>query len=87
MRSVSPNLFCMKSFSGQQYKKMVNIGQLIKEELEKQGRSAGWLAKELHCNRSTVYRALGRNSIDTAMLADISKALHKDFFKILSDSL
>lgn len=26
---------------------MVNIGQLIKEELEKQGRSAGWLAKEL----------------------------------------
>ena len=38
---------------------MVNIGQLIKEELEKQGRSAGWLAKELHCNRSTVYRALG----------------------------
>lgn len=66
---------------------MVNIGQLIKEELEKQGWSAGWLAKELHCNRSTVYRALGRNSIDTAMLADISKALHKDFFKILSDSL
>lgn len=47
---------------------MVNIGQLIKEELEKQGRSAGWLAKELHCNRSTVYRALGRNSIDTACL-------------------
>ena len=61
---------------------MVNIGQLIKEELEKQGRSAGWLAKEVHCNRSTVYRALGRNRIDTAMLADISKVLHKDFFKM-----
>ena len=35
---------------------MINIGKIIKDELDRQGHSVGWLAKELECNRSTVYR-------------------------------
>ncbi len=66
---------------------MLSIGQIIKEELDKQGLSAGWLAKELGCNRSSIYRCLSRNSIDTALLADISRVLGRDFFKDLSDNL
>lgn len=66
---------------------MLSIGQIIKEELDKQGLSAGWLAKELWCNRSSIYRCLSRNSIDTALLADISRVLGRDFFKDLSDNL
>jgi len=66
---------------------MVNIGQIIKEELDRQGHSAGWLARELGCNRSTIYRAIGRNSIDTAMLTEISKVLQTDFFKVLSNNI
>lgn len=66
---------------------MLSIGQIIKEELDKQGLSAGWLAKELGCNRSSIYRCLSKNSIDTALLADISRVLGRDFFKDLSDNL
>lgn len=66
---------------------MLSIGQIIKEELDKQGLSAGWLAKELGCNRSSIYRCLSRNSIDTALLADISRVLGRDFFKDLSNNL
>ncbi len=66
---------------------MLSIGQIIKEELDKQGLSAGWLAKELGCNRSSIYRCLSRNSIDTALLAEISRVLGRDFFKDLSDNL
>ena len=66
---------------------MLSIGQIIKEELDKKGLSAGWLAKELGCNRSSIYRCLSRNSIDTALLADISRVLGRDFFKDLSDNL
>ena len=66
---------------------MLSIGQTIKEELDKQGLSAGWLAKELGCNRSSIYRCLSRNSIDTALLAEISRVLGRDFFKDLSDNL
>ena len=66
---------------------MLSIGQIIKEELDKQGLSAGWLAKELGRNRSSIYRCLPRNSIDTALLAEISRVLGRDFFKDLSDNL
>ena len=66
---------------------MINIGKMIKEELDQQGHSAGWLARELQCNRSTVYRYVSRNSIDTAVLAEISIILKKDFFKIISEEI
>lgn len=66
---------------------MLSIGQIIKEELDKQGLSAGWLAKELGCNRSSIYRCLSQNSIDTALLSEISRVLGRDFFKDLSDNL
>lgn len=66
---------------------MLSIGQIIKEELDKQGLSAGWLAKELGCNRSSIYRCLSRNSIDTALLSEKSRVLGRDFFKDLSDNL
>ena len=52
---------------------MVNIGLRIKEELQQQERTISWLARKLNCNRSTVYRILNKNSIDT-MLLDLQPA-------------
>ena len=66
---------------------MINIGKMIKDELDRQGHSVGWLAKELECNRSTVYRYVARNILDTAILAEISIILKKDFFKIISEEI
>ncbi len=66
---------------------MVNIGQVIKEELERQGRSVGWLAKQIGRSRSVVYRFVANNSMDTDVLANISRVLHRDFFKDLSDDI
>lgn len=66
---------------------MINVGQIIKEELDRQERSVGWLAKKIGCNRSAVYRYVARNSIDTAVLAEISVALKHDFFKDLSEGI
>lgn len=66
---------------------MVNIGQIIKEELEAQERTVSWLAKKLNCHRSVVYRILNKNSIDTCLLLNISLILHRDFFTIYSEEL
>lgn len=66
---------------------MISIGRIIKDELDRQERTAGWLARELGCNRSTIYRCLSKNSIDTALLAEISRILGRDFFKDLSDDV
>ena len=64
---------------------MMNIGQNIKNELDRQERSVSWMAHKLGCNRCAVYRILHRNSIDTALLARISNILNHDFFKELSE--
>lgn len=66
---------------------MVNIGQRIKEELERQERPVSWIARKLNCSRNGVYRIMKKNSIDTAVLGQISEILHFNFFKELSDSV
>lgn len=64
---------------------MTQIGELIKNELERQERSITWFAKKLNIDRSNAYRMFKKNSIDTEMLLKISIVLHKDFFRYLSE--
>lgn len=66
---------------------MINIGQSIREELMRQERTVSWLARRLGCNRAAVYRIMGKNSIDTAMLWRISLLLRRDFFADISAEL
>ena len=64
---------------------MKPLGQRIKEELERQERTVSWFAQKLMCNRANVYNIFMRESIDTALLMRISKVLHYNFFKEMSD--
>lgn len=66
---------------------MVNIGECIKDELERQERTVSWLARKLNCTRAAVYRIFAKNSIDTALLTSISQILHRNFFQDLSDDV
>ena len=66
---------------------MVNIGQRIKDELQRQERTVSRLARKLNCTRASVYRIFEKNSIDTALLANISQVLHHNFFEELSDEV
>lgn len=59
---------------------MVNIGQMVKEELQRQERTVSWLARKLNCNRAGIYRIMEKNSIDTAQLLTISIVLKRNFF-------
>lgn len=63
------------------------IGELIKQELKKQGKTSVWLADELGCHRTNVYKIYGRASIDTGMLFHICQLLKVDFFKLYTDAL
>ena len=64
-----------------------HIGELIKEELHKQGRSNVWLAQQLSCNVRTVAKIFHKQTIDTQQLLQISRVLDYDFFKIFSEVL
>jgi hypothetical protein len=60
----------------------LHIGNEIRNELLRQGRSVAWLARELGYDRSNFYRVLNAPSIDTALLLRISQLLRNDFFQI-----
>lgn len=62
-----------------------HIGQLIKEELARQGRSITWLAKQLGYSRQNAYKVFSRKWIYTDLLLKISDLLDYDFFKCFSE--
>lgn len=62
----------------------MHIGIAIKEELEKQGKSVVWFAKQLSCHRTNIYRIFEKASIDTNILMHISQILEHDFFAAYS---
>lgn len=66
---------------------MIHVGALVKQELRKQGVSVTWLARQLHKERSGVYKMLHRKSIDISTLMLISVALNHDFFADISKRL
>lgn len=61
-------------------KNEIHIGNLILQELSAQRRSASWLAEQLACDRTNVYKIFKKKSIDTQLLLRISRILDKDFF-------
>ncbi len=58
----------------------LHIGNEIRNELLRQGRSVAWLARELGCKREQCYRIFAKKSIDTDLLLRISKILQHNFF-------
>ena len=61
--------------------KDVHIGQLIKSELKRQGRTANWIAAKIFCEKSNIYKLFRRKSIDLDQLMRISEVLNHNFLK------
>ncbi len=61
--------------------KDVHIGNMIKEELNYQGRTVNWFAKGIYCEKSNVYKMFKRKSIDLEQLMKISEVLDHNFLK------
>lgn len=61
------------------------IGERIKQELKRQGKTSVWLAKQLGCHRTNIYKVYAKSTIDTGMLLHISRILGFNFFSLYSD--
>ena len=84
----SPRLFIFKAFRGKELQKTnlaMHIGNKIYEEVKRQGKTTVWLAKELSCDRTNVYRIYEKSSIDLSLLMRISNILKFNFFELLSE--
>ena len=62
-----------------------HLGNMIKAELSRQGRSITWLARQIDCTRENLYQLFRSPWLHTHTLYKISKALDYDFFKVCSD--
>jgi transcriptional regulator with XRE-family HTH domain len=58
----------------------VDIGKLIKETVRLNNVSIAEFAEKINCTQRNVYKIFNKQSIDTALLTKISKALEKNFF-------
>lgn len=58
-----------------------HLGKLLKAELARQGRTATWLARQVHCTPENIYKAYRSQWISMPLLFEICKALDYDFFK------
>ncbi len=63
---------------------MIDIGVIIREKLKERGKPVVWLARQLSCSRTNIYKIFDKRSIDTNELMRISKILEYDFFKLYS---
>lgn len=63
----------------------IHIGSIIKEELDRQGRTVAWFATQLCYSHNHIYKIFNKPSIDTGLLFRISKILNHDFFLDISE--
>ena len=66
---------------------MLEIGTLIRQKLKERKRTIVWLAENLSCSRTNVYKIFDKRSIDTDYLLRISDILEYDFFELYSQEL
>ena len=62
----------------------MNVGKAILMVLQRQGRTAKWLAAQIPCERTNVYKIFKRHDIDTDLLQRLCVILDHDFFQDLS---
>lgn len=63
------------------------IGQIIREELRRQGHTNEWLAERINVHPRTVQKIFLKPTIDTQQLLAISQVLDVDFFQLYSSLL
>lgn len=61
--------------------KEVHVGEMIRGELRRQGRTVTWFATQICCEKSNVYKLFRRSSIDVGQLMMISEALKHNFLR------
>ena len=63
----------------------IHIGNLIRDELRRQGHTNEWLMDRIGVSERTLQRLFNKPSIDTQQLFLISSVLKTDFFQFYSD--
>jgi len=62
----------------------IHIGLLIRKKMKDERRSVGWLANQLNCDRSNIYKLYKKSNMDIIQLVRICDIFDHDFFNDIS---
>ena len=62
-----------------------DIGKIIQEKLDEKKRTIAWLAREIGCNKSNLYKKIKENNLSKELIFSVSIALKEDFFIYYSE--
>ena len=65
----------------------IHIGNLIRDELRRQGHTNAWLAEQIGVTPRTLQKLFNKPSIDTQYLLLICQVLRTDFFRFYTGVL
>lgn len=65
----------------------MHIGNIIKQKTIERKKTVVWLARNLPCSRTNIYKIFDRSTIDTGTLLRISILLEFDFFSLYSKEM
>jgi len=65
----------------------MHIGHRIRDIARRQGRTSVWLARELGCDRTNIYRIYDKQSLDSSVLLRISRILQHNFLAELAEEV
>ena len=63
----------------------LHFGNLIKYQLQREGRSVNWFALQMNSDRSNMYKILTRPHLNSEFILRASLILDHDFFKDISE--
>lgn len=63
---------------------MLHVGLLIKEKLKERGHTCVWLAAQMECSRTNLYKIFNKKYVGSRDLEKLSMILNYNFFEVLS---
>ena len=66
---------------------MLHIGKLVKAKLKERAHTCVWLAQQMDCSRTNLYKIFNKEYVGSRDLAKLSLILHFNFFEVIAEEL
>ncbi len=66
---------------------MIHIGKLVRTKLKERAHTCVWLAEQMECSRTNLYKIFNKHYVGSRDLEKLSKILDFNFFEVLSKEM
>ncbi len=66
---------------------MIHVGNLIKSKLKERAHTCVWLAAQMGCSRTNLYKIFNKKYVGSRDLEKVSMILNYNFFEVLAKEM